>query len=289
MPGNVSPEVRRRMLAAGLRQLRVEAGLKTSEVATRLKWSPAKVSRYELARTGLKLSDVRRMLAFYGVDAQRQRELLALAGEASEKGWWEEFSDILSEGHISLIGLENEATAEWSWHLEVIPGLLQTEEYAMGVNSKGYSLAPVPPSRIDRSVKVRMKRQERLTRHPPLKLEAVLDEAVLHRRIGDQRVMRNQLRHLIAVAQQSNISLRILKLGDESPIVMNSFDLLRFGDQSATMPDIVYTEHFRGTLHFEDETDTYQYQVVFKRLQESALGESESSDFIEQIVRQVWT
>ena len=66
-------------------------------------------------------------------------------------------------------------------------------------------------------------------------------------------------------------------------------DLLRFGDQSSTMPDVVYTEHFRATLHFEDETDTHQYQIVFKRLQESALGELESLDFIEQIVRRVWT
>jgi transcriptional regulator with XRE-family HTH domain len=288
MPGNVSPEVRRRMLAAGLRQLRAEASLKTSEVAERLGWSPAKVSRYELARTGLKPTDVRQMLAFYKVDTQRQNELLALAKEASEKGWWEEFSDILSEEHISLIGLENEATAEWSWHLEVISGLLQTEEYAICVNSKGYSLAPVPSSRIDRSVKVRMKRQERLTRDPPLELAAVLDEAVLRRRIGDPHVMRNQLRHLITAAQLPNVSLRILRLGDESPMVMNSFDLLRFGNQGPAMPDVVYTEHFRATLHFEDEADTHQYQIVFKRLQESALGELESLDFIEQIMRQVW-
>jgi transcriptional regulator with XRE-family HTH domain len=288
MPRNVSPEVRRRMLAAGLRQLREESGLKTSEVARRLRWSPAKVSRYELARTGLKPPDVRQMLVFYGVDAQRQGELLALAEEASEKGWWEEFSDVLPEEHISLIGLEDEATAEWSWHLEVITGLLQTKEYAIQVNSKGYSLAPVPPSRIDRSVAVRMKRQERLTQEPPLKLAAVLDEAVLRRRIGDKRVMRNQLHHLIAVAQLPNVCLRIIKLSDESPMVMNSFDMLRFGDRGATMPDVVYTEHFRGTLHFEDEADTYQYQIVFKRLQEAALGEQESLDFIDQIVRQVW-
>jgi transcriptional regulator with XRE-family HTH domain len=289
MPGNVSPEVRRRMLAAGLRLLREESGLKISEVARDLGWSPAKVSRYELARTGLKPSDVRQMLTFYQVDARRQDKLLALAKEAAEKGWWEEFSDVLSEDHISLIGLEEEATAEWSWHLEVIPGLLQTEEYARQVNSKGYSLAPVAPGRIDRSVRVRMKRQERLTRDPALKLAAVLDEAVLRRRLGDPRVMREQLHHLIAVARLPNVSLRILTLGGESPIVMNSFDLLRFGDQSATMPDVVYTEHFRATLYFEGETDTYEYQMVFRRLQEAALGELESLDFIEQIVRQIWT
>jgi transcriptional regulator with XRE-family HTH domain len=289
MPGNVSPEVRRRMLAAALRRLRAESGLKISEVATQLRWSPAKVSRYELARTGLKPAEVRHMLTFYKVDLLRQNELLALAEEAAEKGWWEEFSDVLPEEHISLIGLEDEATAEWSWHLEVIPGLLQSEEYARQVNSKGYSLAPVPPSQIERSVRVRMKRQELLTRDSPLELAVVLDEAVLRRQLGGKHVMQEQLNHLIAVAQLPNVSLRILRLGDESPIVMNSFDLLRFGDQGATMPDVVYTEHFRATLHFEGEADTYQYRIVFNRLQQGALGELESLDFIEQIRRQIWT
>jgi transcriptional regulator with XRE-family HTH domain len=288
MPGKVSPEVRRRMLASGLRQLRAESGLKVSEVAEQLRWSPAKVSRYELARTSLKPSDVQRMLTFYGVDDRRRNQLLAFAEEASEKGWWEDFSDVLSEEHISLIGLEDAAASEWSWHIEVIPGLLQTEEYARQVNLKGYSLAPVPPSRIDRSVEVRMRRQERLRQEPPLKLLAVLDEAVLRRRIGDPGVMRNQLLHLTAMAQLPNVSLRVLRLSDESPMVMNSFDLLHFGDQGAIMPDVVYTEHFRATLHFQGETDTHQYQIVFKRLQEGALGESDSFDFIMQIVRQIW-
>src|SRR5580693_331213 len=101
MPGKVSPEVRRRRLAAELRRLRAESRLRTAEVARSLGWSPSKVSRYELARTGLKLPEVRAMLTFYGVDVRRQKDLLALAEEASERGWWEDFSDVLSEEQIS--------------------------------------------------------------------------------------------------------------------------------------------------------------------------------------------
>jgi transcriptional regulator with XRE-family HTH domain len=289
MPGKVSPEVRRRRLAAELRRLRAQAGLKTTEVARWLRWSPAKVSRYELARTGLKPDDVRRMLAFYEVDDHHQDELLALAFEASEKGWWEVFSDVLPDEHISLIGLEDEATAEWSWHLEVIPGLLQTEEYARRVNSKGYSLASVPESQIERSVAVRMKRQELLTRDPPLELSAVIDEAVLRRGFGGPAVMRDQLRHLIEIAQLPNVSLRVLPFGDDSTIIMNSFDLLHFGLQSGKMPDVVYTEHFRATLYFEGEMDTHQYRMVFGRLKEAALGEMESVQLIEKVISQMWT
>jgi transcriptional regulator with XRE-family HTH domain len=289
MPGKVSPEVRRRRLAAELRRLRAESRLRTAEVARSLGWSPSKVSRYELARTGLKLPEVRAMLTFYGVDVRRQKDLLALAEEASERGWWEDFSDVLSEEQISLTGLEDEATSECVWHLEVVPGLLQTEEYARQVNSKGYSLAPVPPGLIERSVRVRMKRQERLTRDPPLALSAVVDEGVLRRRVGGVHVMRGQLKHLIAVAQLPNVSLRVLRLDDDPPILMDSFELLRFGDEAARMPDVVYIEHLRATLYFEGETDTYQYRIVFQRLQECALSEMESLDFIEHIMRQIQT
>jgi transcriptional regulator with XRE-family HTH domain len=158
MAGSVSPEVSRRRLAAELRRLRGASGLKTAEVARQLGWSPSKVSRYELARTGLKPSDVRVMLAFYRVETNRQDDLLALAQEASERGWWEQYSDVLSEDHISLVGLEDEATAEQAWHLEVIPGLLQTEGYARRLISKGYSLAPVPPTQMDRIVRLRLRR-----------------------------------------------------------------------------------------------------------------------------------
>jgi transcriptional regulator with XRE-family HTH domain len=285
----MSPEVRRRRLAAELRRLRAESGLKTTEVARQLGWSPSKVSRYELARTGLKPTDVRRMLAFYGVEARRQDDLLALAVDAAKRAWWEEYSDVLSDDHIALVGLEDEATAESAWHLEVIPGLLQTEGYARRLISRGYSLSPVPPRQIDRIIRLRMRRQEVLIRRPPLQLSAVVDEAVLHRRVGGPEVMREQLRHLIEVAQLPNVSLRVLRLDEESPAMINSFDVLRFGDQGVGMPDVVYTEHFRGTLNFEDEADTHQYFILFRMLQEAALSESRSIRFIEQIIGEVWS
>jgi transcriptional regulator with XRE-family HTH domain len=291
MPAKVSPEVRRRRLAAELRRLRDRAGLTGDEVASRLGWSPSKVSRYELARTGLRPADVKKMLVAYGVDGQRQRELLALAQEATEKGWWEEYSDVMSEDYVSLIGLEYEAGIECSWHLEVVPGLLQAEAYARQVNTRGYSLSLVPPSLIERSVRARMKRQEVLTRDSPLELSVVLDEAVLRRNIGGPSVMKRQLNHLIEAAQLPNISLRVLRLADDCPIVMNSFDLLGFGrsDQETTMPDVVWTEHLRSTLYFEGEADTYQYRIVFERLFESAVGESDSLELIARTTAELWS
>ena len=98
--------------------------------------------------------------------------------------------------------------------------------------------------------------------------------------------MRSQLNHLMEVAQLPNVSVRILRLADEAPIILNSFDLLRFG---ATIPDVVYTEHFRATLYFEGEIDTYEYRIVFQRLLEGAIDDSGSLEFIDQTARQIWT
>lgn len=290
MPGNASPTVRRRRLAAELRRLRERAGLTGDEVAGRLAWSPSKVSRYELARTGLKLDDVGKLLDLYGVDAGRQDELLSLARDASKKGWWEEYSDALPEDYLALIGLEAEAQRELSWHLEVVPGLLQTEAYARQINSQSQLLNTIPPSQIERSVQARLMRQQRLTSDPPLELSVVLDEGVLLRKLADKEVMREQLERLIELAQLPAVSLRVLRLSNKYPIIMNSFEVLQFGtDRDALLPDVVWTEHMQNALYFDGEADTYPYRVLFGILFEHSLGPDESIDLIAQTARKAWS
>jgi transcriptional regulator with XRE-family HTH domain len=290
MPGYVSPTVRRRRLAAELRRLRALAGLKEEEVAELVGWSPSKVSRYELARTGLRPSDVRKLLDAYRVDSHHQEELLALAREATDKGWWEEYADVVSEEYLALIGMEAEATSELSWHLDLIPGLLQTENYARSVNTQFQNaMSPTPPTKIERSVQLRLRRQERLTGDPPLDYSVVLDEAVLRRRVADVAIMREQLAHLVEVAQLPSVTLRIIRLSDSNPIVTNSFDLLTFGTEPGTrMPDVVWGEILRTAIHFEGEADTYQYRFMFGRLAELALGPSQSADLVASIADEVW-
>jgi transcriptional regulator with XRE-family HTH domain len=290
MSGYVSPTVRRRRLAAELRRLRALAGLKEEEVAELVGWSPSKVSRYELARTGLRPSDVRKLLEVYRVDSSHQEELLALAREATVKGWWEEYADVVPEDYLALIGLEAEATSELSWHLDLIPGLLQTENYARSVNTHFQNaLSATPPSKIERSVQLRLRRQQRLTGEPPLEYSAVLDEAVLRRRVADAAIMREQLVHLVEIARLPSVTLRIMRLADSNPIVINSFDLLTFGTEPVTrMPDVVWGEILQSAIFFEGEADTYQYRFMFGRLAELALGPSRSADLVASIADEVW-
>ena len=206
-----SPTVRRRRLAAELREIRESKGKSGDAVAAALKWSPSKISRYERARTGLRPREVERLLDYYQITGSRRTLLLALAEDAAQKGWWEEFADTLSEDYQQFIGLEHEATSIAIWHVDVVAGLLQTEAYARHIISSYSRVEPVPPGMIGRLVRVRMRRQQVLDRED-LQLSVVLDESVLKRRIGDESVMYEQLQRLVREADRPNFTLQILPL-----------------------------------------------------------------------------
>jgi hypothetical protein len=144
----------------------------------------------------------------------RRGQLLALAAEANERGWWEAYADVLAPEFMEFIGLEAEADTMAQWQVGVVPGLLQTEDYARQMNSGYQSVIPTPPSILERLVRVRIMRQQLLTRDPPLRLSAVIDEAVLRRKIGDEGLMHTQLRQLAAAADMPNVELRIMPLSN---------------------------------------------------------------------------
>src|SRR5215468_1192995 len=143
LPG--SPTVRRRRLAAELRGIRESMGKSGDAVAAALKWSPSKISRYERAKTGLQPREVERLLDYYEITGPRRELLLALAEDASQKGWWEQFADELSPEYQQFIGLEHEASSIGIWHVDVVPGLLQTQAYARHIISSYSKVEPIAP------------------------------------------------------------------------------------------------------------------------------------------------
>ncbi|MFD0685583.1 helix-turn-helix domain-containing protein [Actinomadura fibrosa] len=269
------PSVRQRRLAAELRRLRERKGLTGDEVAERLAWSTAKVSRIENARTGAKISDVRRLLDLYEIDGARHGDLIALAHDAAERGWWEDYRDLPSP-LADFIALESEATAVREWGSTVFPGLLQTESYARHVIGGWSALATLPPQELERRVEVRLRRQELLRRPKPLELSVVLDEAVLQRRIGDRKVMREQLEHLCRMTEHPGVSVQILPLDATHSVLAETFILLEFSPvHDIIFPDIVHTESLTIS-HFADETVTYMYRLAYKNLAGQALTAAES-------------
>jgi len=288
MPG--SPTVRRRRLAAELRGIREGQGKSGDAVAAALRWSPSKVSRYELARTGLKPQEVARLLDYYGVAGSRRALLLALAEDAARRGWWEEFADTLSADYQQFIGLEHEASSISIWHVEVVAGLLQTQAYARHIISSYNRVEPVAPGMIERLVKVRMRRQRVLDRDPELQLSVVLDESILKRRIGQEVVMYEQLQRLAREAERSNVTLQILPLDAQHTVFGESFVLFRFGPENeAMLQDVVSAEHLRNAFSVEGERDTYLHRIAFQMLSDAALDPESSRELILETAESYWS
>ena len=284
-----SPTVRRRRLAAELRGIRESKGKSGDAVAAALRWSPSKISRYERARTGLRPREVERLLDYYQITGPRRALLLALAEDATQKGWWEEFGPSLSEEYQQFIGLEHEATSMAIWHVDVVTGLLQTEAYARHIISSYSRVEPMAPGMIGRMVRVRMRRQQVLSRDG-LELSVVLDESVLRRRIGDDSVMYEQLQRLAREADRPNLTLQILPLDAQHTIFGESFVVFGFGgDTDAMLQDVVSTEHMRSAFTLEGERETYLHRIAFQMLAEASLDPAASKALILQMAESHWS
>jgi transcriptional regulator with XRE-family HTH domain len=284
-----SPTVRRRRLAAELRGIREGKGKSGDAVAAALKWSPSKISRYERARTGLRPGEVERLLDYYQITGPRRALLLTLAEDAAQKGWWEEFADTLSEDYQQFIGFEHEASSIAIWHVDVVPGLLQTEAYARHIISSYSRVEPITPGMIGRLVRVRMRRQQVLNREG-LQLSVVLDESVLRRRIGDESVMYDQLQWLAREAERPNLALRILPLDAQHRVFGESFVIFGFEADSDAMPqDVVSTEQLRSGLTLEGERETYLHRIAFQMLAEASLDRAASRALILETAESYWS
>jgi transcriptional regulator with XRE-family HTH domain len=286
VPG--SPTVRRRRLAAELRTIRERRGENLQAVATGLRWSTSKLSRYELG-SGLIPGEVASLLDHYQVTGALREHLLGLAQEASQKGWWEGYSDVSSAEYREFIGLEAEASSIAVWHVEVVTGLLQTERYARSLLTEYSRVEPIAPAIIERRLELRMQRQHVLEKEPVLNLIIVLDESVLKRQYGDKSVMYEQLQWLAIQADRPNITLRILPLRTPHPVSAESFVIFSFGPKgNAILHDVVATEGLKTSFYIENQQETYLHLLVFNTLLEAAFDASASKDLIIQTAETHW-
>jgi transcriptional regulator with XRE-family HTH domain len=292
MPEYGSPTVRRRRLAAELRRLRELADLTGEDVAERLGWSASKVSRIELYRTGVKTADLTKLLDLYGVTGTHQAELLALATEPRRKGWWEAYSDALPEEYSAYIVMEAEAESLEVWAPQLVYGLLQTPDYARAViEAHMGSTVGLPPGKIRQRVQTRIERQQMITGERRLPVTVVLDQSVLLRQVGDERIMREQLQHLIEMSERPNVSLRVLPLVGSHPIGTGGFVLMHFAPVPglSQSTDVIYIEQLGKTaLYVEDEDEVFDYRLALTRITERSLSPDESRNLIAKVAREEW-
>jgi transcriptional regulator with XRE-family HTH domain len=223
-----SPEVGRRQLALDLRRLRASSGRTIDEVARHLECSPAKVSRMETGVVRVGISDLRAVLGLYGVEGDERDSLLALARQSRTRGWWQDFADVVPPGSATFFGLEDGAATIGQHCASLVPGLLQTADYARALIG---SVSGTPAAVCERRVALRLRRQQLLARPGPPELSVVLDEAVLHRAIGGPEVLAGQLAHLLAVAQRPHVRLQVLPFAAGAhPAAGVSFTVFGFAD-----------------------------------------------------------
>ncbi|WP_189237969.1 helix-turn-helix domain-containing protein [Planomonospora parontospora] len=270
-----SPTVRLRRLARELRRMREESGLRPEDAAARLGWSRSKVSRIETGRTRAGLTDVASICDLYGVGSSARAGLLQLAKEARQRGWWTAYADVFTG---SYIGLEDEAALIRQWEVQLVPGLLQTEEYARTVIRAGRP-EPHNADDIQRRVMARMARRTLLSRPDAPELHAVLDEGVVRRPIGGRETMREQLEALLAAARRPNVTIRILPYSAGAHAGLEgAFTVLSFPEEID--PDVAYVEGTAGDIYVESSEQVDRYSLAFARICEVALSPEDSVGLI---------
>ncbi len=264
MAATGGPTVRRRQLITELKRLRERAGLTQDKVAELLEWHPTKVMRIETGRTSPHPNDVRLMLDVYGIsDRDHVTALVELARDARQQGWWHSYRHVLPSHYDYFIGLESEASSIRWFELAIIPGLLQTPEYARAVILSGPQ--ELRPSEVEGRIQVRMTRQQILAGEAPPLLSAVIDEAAIRRVVGGPAVMRRQAEHLLAMSEQGKAAVQVIPFaagphpGQAGPFVILSF-------AEAADPDVVYMETAGGNLYADKSDEVALYSSAFAHL-----------------------
>jgi transcriptional regulator with XRE-family HTH domain len=269
MAAVTGPTVRRRQLMAELRRLRETTRLTQEEVASRLDWHPTKVMRIETGRTAPHPNDVRVMLGLYGVtDYDVLASIVKLAKDARQRGWWYSYRDVLLGRLEFFIGLESEAESIRDFELSMIPGLLQTQDYARALIR---GLMTYDAAEIERRVEVRMTRQELLASPDRPHLWAILDEAAVRRVVGGQAIMKGQLLHLANTIEDGLATIQVLPYGaGPHPGQAGPFIILGFAEP--TEPEVVYMETVGGNLYVDKPEEVRLYTTVFDQLRAVALS-----------------
>ncbi|GAB7041383.1 MULTISPECIES: helix-turn-helix domain-containing protein [Catenuloplanes] len=275
-----SPTVRRRRLGAELRKHREEAGVTIEAVADRLHCSTSKVSRIETGHTSATPRDVRAMLDIYGIDGDESAELVQISREARQKGWWHPYSTVLTGAYV---GLEAEANSVRAYEQQVVPGLLQTEEYARAMIRS--ARPDISADEVERRVRVRMERQSLLMQDDPIDLWMVLDEAVVSRPVGGDAVMRAQIHHLVVTAELPNVTLQVLPFSAGAHAGMDgTFTILDFPEPTDT--DVVYAENATGGLFLEKADELRKYVFIFDHIRAAALRPEESVSLLADLAKE---
>ncbi|MEV1083478.1 helix-turn-helix transcriptional regulator [Streptomyces sp. NPDC050211] len=267
------------VLGRRLQELRKAKGLSAQEVGNRLRQAHTTVIRMEQAKVTLKWATVKAMLEIYGVDKTEAMQFLALTDQANEPGWWQSYRDALPSWFAVHVSLENSATHIRGYEPHVVPGLLQTDDYARDVLRLN---RPRPTQEeLDRRVALRMERQVLLTRTDPAppQLWIIMDETVLRRPAGEPEVMKAQIDRLVEAMDLPNVTLQVLAFtAGLHPGAFGPFTLFRF--PMPDFPDIVCTDNLSSATYSENDEEVALHREVLDRMSAQAMSKGRTREFL---------
>ncbi|GAA2526675.1 MULTISPECIES: helix-turn-helix domain-containing protein [Streptomyces] len=276
-----SPTARRRRLSIELKKLRERSALTCAQVGQALDWSGSKVNRMETGSGRVQPSDVDALCRFYGTSDELREFLKSLAREAKTRGWWQVHGAGVPEWFNIYIGLEQDASTLRQYQCELLPGLMQTEAYARELHAAGAHLSSED---IDRAVRVRLERQEMLTRPDPPEAWFVVNEGAVRNVIGDRELMREQLERVLASAALPNVTLQVLPFDSGTYPATGSFTMLGF--PAPEDPDLVYRDGITDAVYLEGEHHVREYTRAFDGLRAAALSPQRSARLVESVVKE---
>jgi transcriptional regulator with XRE-family HTH domain len=281
-----NPGVQRRRLRAELRKARQQAELTQEQVASAMDWSLSKVIRIEAGSVGISTNDLKALLRLYKIfDEEQTAGLVALARAGRERSWQSAYRDVVSPRLLQLIEYEDAASIIRSFEPLLVPGLLQTEEYARAV--LGQFAAPTTAERIDAQVEARMRRQELVDRDDPPLMFFVLDEAVTRRMVGGAAVMRRQVRKLVELAGRPHITIEIVPFGaGVHPGLQGPSVIYEFPDPPDD--DVLFLENPLGdVINRDSPEEVLRYRVAFEELRKLSLGRDGSLTYLDDLAKEI--
>jgi transcriptional regulator with XRE-family HTH domain len=277
-----SPVVQRRRLRTELRKARQEAQLTQEQVAEAMDWSLSKVIRIENGSVGISTNDLKALLRHYKiVDVERTDELVALARAGRERSWWSGYREVAPQSLLQLIGYESASLIRRNFETLLVPGLLQTEEYARAVMRE---FVEGSTKHLETLVEIRMRRQELLDRADPPLLFFILDEAVVRRLIGGKAVMRRQIRRLVEMAGRPNVTVEVVPFSAGAhPGLKGPFVIIEFPDPGDD--DVLHLESAQGDLISRDfPEEVSSYREAFETLRKLSLGPDGTMAYLHKLV-----
>lgn len=280
--GAAAPTVLRMLLGTQLRRLRESRNISAQEAARAIRGSESKISRIELGRNAVREVDIADLLNLYGITNSTEREqLLTLASQANQPGWWHRHQDVLPPWFHSYLGLEESAESIRSFDTQFVPGLLQTEDYTAAV----IELGRYPREETDRLVFLRKERQRRFA-SGSLRLWAIIDEVALRRPVGGADMMRRQLAHLLDISDRPGLTIQVSPfLTGASYAAPGSFSILQFATDD--LPDVVYVEQLTSALYLDKRADVDRYIEAIDHISAHSCTPEQTTDLIRSMLAEL--